>query len=276
VNSTTQSRALKELPPFPSAALKAMELLAKEDTPTKAIEDVIRMDAVFAGELLNFANSPLFGCVQRVAHLRHAMLLVGREKLRGLILTAALRTVLKGAPLDRDLFRTWWRHSLAAGLLSEGLAAACSVYCPQAYAAGLLHDIGRLGLMINVSLKDYLSFLKELEVTDEPVLDVERTHFGLHHCDVAAYLGSGWQLPEDVLGVGRTHHDARTFALELSSFVQEACRMASALGFAAVPRRDPPEPGQVWSSLGLDSGTLREALEVRILEMEQPHSKAAN
>lgn len=271
-----QSRTLKDLPPFPSAAVKAMELLAKEDATTRAIAEVVRMDAVFAAELLNFANSPLFGCTQRVVNLKHAMVLVGRERLRGLILTAALRTVLKGAPLDRELYRTWWRHSLATGLLSEGLAAACSVYCPQAYAAGLLHDMGRLGLMINVSQRDYLSFLRELEGSEEPVQDLERRHFGLDHCEVAAYLERGWQLPEDLLGMGRSHHDPRSFEPELFGFVQESCRLASGIGFEAVRRAAPPQLDEVWSRLGLDPETLRQALEVRILELERPHSKASS
>jgi HD-like signal output (HDOD) protein len=276
VGSTIQSSALRELPPFPSAALKAMELLAREDATTKAIADVVGMDAVFAAELLSFSNSPLFGHAQRVVNLKHAMVLVGREKLRGLILTAALRTVLKGAPLDRELFRTWWRHSLATGLLSEGLAAACSVYCPEAYAAGLLHDMGRLGLMINVSQKDYLVFLRELELSEEPVQDLERRHFGLDHCEVASYLETGWQLPEDLRGMGRSHHDRRSFEPVLSGFVQESCRLASGIGFEAVRRSSPPEVDEVWSRLGLDPATMQQALEVRMLELERPHSKASS
>jgi HD-like signal output (HDOD) protein len=276
VGTTTQPRTLKDLPPFPAAALKAMEILANEDTGVRQIADVVGMDAVFAAELLNFANSPLFGCTQRVMNLKHAMVLVGRERLRGLILTAALRGVLKGAPLDRQLFRTWWRHSLSCGLLSEGLAAACSVYCPQAYAAGLLHDMGRLGLMINVSQKDYLLFLQELLHSDEPVLALERKHFGLNHCEVAEYLEQGWQLPDDLLGMGRSHHEPGPFEKDLSGFVRESCKLASSIGFEAVPRATFLQVDGVWARLGLNPETMRQALEVRILEMERPHSKASS
>jgi len=37
-----------------------------------------------------------------------------------------------------------WRHSLACALVSEPLAAACSIERNQAYAAALMHDISRL------------------------------------------------------------------------------------------------------------------------------------
>jgi len=246
-----------------------MQLLAKEDIHAREIAEVVAMDAVFTAELLSFANSPLFGCCQRVTNLRHAMVLVGRERLRGLILTAALRGVMKGVPLDRELFRTWWRHSLATGLLTEGLAAACSVYCPQGYAAGLLHDMGRLGLMVNVSRKDYLVFLQDVLTSEETTLEVERNHFGLEHCQIAGYLASNWSLPEELILAGERHHEELDFEPSLPSFVRESCRVASAVGFSTVRRPGPPPISGIWANLSLDPSTLREALDRRLLTIER-------
>ena len=47
-----------------------------------------------------------------------------------------------------DELRLFWRYSLACALLSEMLARFCAVPEDTAYSSGLLHDIGRLGLMV--------------------------------------------------------------------------------------------------------------------------------
>ena len=136
--------------------------------------------------------------------------------------------------------------------------------------------MGRLGLMINVSQKDYLLFVQGVQLSDESVLALERKHFGLNHCEVAEYLERGWQLPDDLLGMGRSHHEPWPFEKELSGFVRESCKLASSIGFEAMPRATPPPVDGVWARLGLNVETMREALEVRILEMERPHSNASS
>jgi HD-like signal output (HDOD) protein len=226
---------LKQMPPFPAVAVKALELLGTDDYLLREVEKVIGADAVFSAELLHCANSPLFGFAQRVSSLRHAIVIVGRERLRSMVLTAALRS-FRTSVTDWESFQAWWRHSLASALLCDGLVQAESLYCPQAYAAGLLHDIGRLALLLNVGLRDYRSFLRDATVMGSDILDVERHHFGTDHCVVGGDVLREWKFPADLVFAAEQHHqEATDWGEEWLPYVRAACLIAAALGFGAIP-----------------------------------------
>jgi len=247
----TVPATLKQMPPFPAVAVKALELLATEDYRLRDVEKIIGADAIFSAELLHCANSALFGFPQRVSTIRHAMVIVGRDRLRSMVLTAALRT-FRTRVTDWESFQTWWRHSLASALLCDGLTQAESIYCPQAYAAGLLHDIGRLALLLNISARDYRNFLADASSSTD-ILELERRHFGLDHCTVGGQVLREWQFPPDLVLAAEQHHrDTMDWGQEWLQYVQAACLIASALGFAAVP-------GQI----ALPLETIRERLSPR-------------
>jgi len=236
--------SLSKLPPFPRVALRALNALSSEDLPAKAIEDVIASDVVFASSALHCANSALFALPSRVVTLRHAIVVLGRERLRCLILTTALQSFVK-APLRSKDFRSWWHHSLATALLSEAFAKVSREDCPEAYMAGLLHDVGRLGLILQLSRENWRAFLRSAEAptrANMTILEIERDVFGIDHCAIGVRLLSEWGLPAELVEAARLHHETDFANSRTSSIlVAGACEMSSAIGFEALkyPRRRP-------------------------------------
>ena len=281
-------RTLKQMPPFPAVAAKALELLNTDDYRLRDVEKIIGADAVFSAELLHCANSPLFGFAQRVNSLRHAIVIVGRERLRSMVLTAALRTFRTGVS-DWESFLAWWRHSLASALLCDGLIQVESIYCPQAYAAGLLHDIGRLALLLNVSLRDYRNFLRDAAVSVAEILELERHHFGMDHCTVGGQVLREWDFPPElILAAGHHHREGVGWGEEWLQYVRAACMISSALGFTAVPGQQIESLDMIRARLTPRAKTafllppeeLRAALENRMASVTAPperdYSKASS
>ena len=232
--------ALRQLPSFPAVATKVLQLLAKEDVPIRRIVDLIRTDPAFSAGILRVANSALFGFVAQVETVKHAVVIVGLDRVRTLTLTVAMGSYLKAA-LRIVTLRGCWRHSLACALLSEELATSCSVHLDRAYTAGLLHDIGRLGLLVAYPA-EYSNVLAVTEENSMDILQVERDLFDIDHCQAGRWLMKEWKFPEEFHDIAARHHsEPTTGEFDLLALVRLACRLADTLGFQAV------KPARLWT-----------------------------
>lgn len=233
-------RALRDLPPFPAVATKVLQLLAKEDTPIRRIVDLIRADPGFSAGILRVANSALFGVTSRIETVRHAVVVVGLDRVKALTLTVALSCYLQAA-LRFPVLRRCWRHSLACALLSEELAPACGCPSETAFTAGLLHDAGRLGLLV-AHPAEYSNVLAVAEDTPSNILGVEEALFEIHHCQAGRWLMTQWQFPPEFHEIAARHHEEPAPGqFNLLLLVQLACRLADTLGFEVV------RPDRLWT-----------------------------
>src|ERR1700704_4548692 len=136
--------ALNRLPPFPSVALRAMNVLSGTGSSLSELCSLVRCDPVFAGEILRLANSPLVAFSKEITSVLQASMLLGFRRLRRLIMTVGLRSYM-----DKSFTRAvqaCWRHSVATAMVAERIARWNSIDRDFAYTAGILHDIGRVAL----------------------------------------------------------------------------------------------------------------------------------
>lgn len=232
--------ALRQLPSFPAVATKLLQLLAKEDVPIRRIVELIRTDPAFSSGILRVANSALFGFASKVETVKHAVVVVGLDRVMTLTLTVAMGSYLKAA-LRIAVLRGCWRHSLACALLSEELATSCSVHLDRAYTAGLLHDIGRLGLLVAYPA-EYGKLLTVAEQNAGDVLEMERKLFDMDHCQAGRRLMEEWKFPEEFHEIAARHHsEPTTGEFNLLALARLACRLADTLGFQAV------KPARLWT-----------------------------
>jgi putative nucleotidyltransferase with HDIG domain len=204
---------------------------------------------------LRTANSALFGLLSKVETVKHAVVVMGVDRVRTLTLTVALGSYLRAA-LRIEVLRRCWRHSLACALLSEELAALCSLPADRAFTAGLLHDVGRLGLLVAYPIQ-YANVLLVSEENGFDLLQTERDLFDIDHCEAGRWLMKKWKLPPEFWEVAaHHHHDLLTTRFDLLEVVSLACRLADSLGFEVV------KPKQAWT-LDQVRATLPEPARIR-------------
>lgn len=237
--SDDKYRGLRRLPPFPAVATKLLRLLSTDDVAVRDIVNLIRADPALASELMRVVNSALYGFPSRISSIQNAVTLLGLQTVRSFALTVSMKSFLHTA-LRLDLLRRIWRHSLACGTLCEELSAACSASATgddRAYTAGLLHNIGRLGLFV-AHPREYTDLLTR--PLEGEILAREREVFGLDHCEAGAWLANSWGLPEDLQLVIAGHHQPPdTTAFELADMVRIAVLLTDALGFDVLPPARP-------------------------------------
>jgi putative nucleotidyltransferase with HDIG domain len=277
VESKSRNRpwALSTPPPFPAVAMKVLELLGNEDVDVRQVVRWLQADPIFSGEMLRVANSALYGASQEIRSVHHATITLGLDFVKALAITVGLRAYVKSA-MREPVLRRCWTHSLACAILSQELAAACFMKGDEAYTAGLLHDLGRLGLLAAYPV-EYANVLNVAVDYSFDVLHCERELFDIDHCQAGAWLAEQWKLPAE-LGVIAAHHHDRpqedpTQKPDLLFVVGLACRLADTLDFGVVPTRQNATPDEILASLP-DSVKLRfpkdlEALKNKVVGLSQ-------
>ena len=233
----TASLRLLELPPFPSVAIRALQLVSKSDTRLYELHELISSDPVFSSELLKLANSPLYGIRTEIHSTMQATILLGFERVKALALTIGIRSYLGASPQTLVL-RSCWTHSLACAIAAEEIAGAGFVDKDVAYTAGLIHDIGRIALAF-LDPERYAALVEDAS-TDADLLSLERELFAVDHCEAGRFLLESWKLPSIFCEIVSRHHEsAQGSAFDLLAVVKLGCAISDALEFGLRPVGSP-------------------------------------
>jgi putative nucleotidyltransferase with HDIG domain len=170
------------------------------------------------------------GCRQEIGSILHALALLGLERVRSIVMTVALRNII-GTGLQEPVLLRCWRHSIACALLGEQIASACWMDKDKAYTAGLLHDSGRLGLLMAYP-EEYARVLDTADQLGRDTRICEREAFGVDHCEAGRDLAREWRLPAELEEIALHHHDPpQAVGFNTLTLIQLACRLADLLGF---------------------------------------------
>lgn len=230
-----QSWAHLRLPPFPRIALRVLQLVRNQDVSLPQLCDLISTDPAFAGEVLMVANSILYAPRYPSNSILQAVTILGSQTLQGMCITVGVRAYL-GKAMNQPAMRSLWRHNLACALVAEQLALLGIAERNFAYSAGILHDVGRMGLAI-LEPQGYAALLETYRGPAAGMLEPERALFGLDHCEIGAQLARDWKLPAEFRLAMSAHHTPRRSdrAWNSAELIKLACKMADAAGYAAFP-----------------------------------------
>jgi putative nucleotidyltransferase with HDIG domain len=231
--------ALRLVPPLPAFAQRILALASQENVSAQQVSELTRMDPSFSAELLRVANSALFGVRREVTSLSQAIVIVGMDRVRSMAMLLCVNKMVRSS-LRIQALRRVWQHSVATAILCEESARAAGLPRDEAYTAGLLHNLGSLGLMS--AYPD--EYARMLQVSDDygfDLLKTERDLFEIDHCAAGAYLAQDWDFPDELAATLATHHDEPAAGVySMDNIVRICWRLADSLGFAAF------SPARVW------------------------------
>lgn len=229
----TRDSVLGRIPAFPPVVLRVLDLLSNEQTEMAVLVREVASDATLSAQVLRLANSPLFGLAAAVDTVHHAVVTLGFSRVQSLVMAVATSNYMKGA-MRTEALQKCWRHTVASAVLCRELARATGANPDRAYSLGLLHDIGRLGLL--VAFPDaYEDVLRAADRDAVSLLDLEKKRFGVDHCEAGRQLVEQWKLPQDFWVAAGRHHDPPSGApLDFLTLVHAACRLADHFGYAVV------------------------------------------
>jgi len=218
-------------------------LINNERADFREISQVLAVDAAFSSQVLRLANSALLGSRCEVTSILHALAVIGVGRVRDIVVTVALKNYVGQA--DNALLHRCWRHNLATALWCEMLAEDCNIDKPLGYTAGILHDIGRIALLM-LFPTDYAAFLDRAPAGDLDQLKAERALYGADHCQIGHNLSVAWNFPP-VLGETILHHHGEITreTPRIRLLVRAACTAADMSGFYTAGRDREWEPARI-------------------------------
>lgn len=192
-----------DIPSLPPIAMKVMNLIQDDYASLKALEEIISRDQGFATRLLRIANSPYYGRDRKIEDIPQAILLIGFETLKSLIIATSLRDLHRNFGVFEQRL---WEHSLGVALCSSLLAMVTHMATSdEALVCGLIHDVGKT--VINNTMPEmYIQIYERMYKENRPVIEIEDETLGFNHAIIGNLIAKKWKLPEKLEVVITYHH----------------------------------------------------------------------
>ncbi len=226
INCQTIVDALGDLPPTPVVAVKVVKLMEDPYVSAQLLADAISHDAAVSARILRAANSPMFYAGQKVATLQQALVTLGDDNVKNLVLEASMRAINKSFGLVE---RMLWEESVGCALGGRVIARYLNAEDPEeAFFAGLFHNVGKI-VMNNHSKITYKQILAELAKGEVPLEELERAFFAFTHEEVGAAVLEKWNFaPSQIITV--LHHKDLSLPDDTEP---EICRLAAMINVAS-------------------------------------------
>jgi putative nucleotidyltransferase with HDIG domain len=249
--------ALGKLPPFSPILNKLMASLAGEDVSFTKLGDLIEKDTVIAGNILHLVNSALYARPGEVTSVRHALSILGLDKMRNAVLSMSISRMWNQVrtPPGWSMAR-FNMHSASVAILSDLMAQRLPVAYPEgAFVAGLFHDLGRLLIAMGLP-EEFGRALHRYEHTDRTWIECEQDTFGFTHAELSAAALAKWKLPEPIQQAAREHHQLGAMqpneAISLGRILDAANRYVNSIRESILIQQKNDASGEAWMhSFGL-------------------------
>jgi len=200
---------VKSVPPFPKVARRVSEMLQDLGVSANALAEVIQYDQVITANVLKICNSAYFGLPRKVASLDEALVIVGNETLKNIIITSSSAKFYEGAAGEGYKLEQgdMWKHSVATAIMARELARQVrEVDDSSAFTAGLLHDIGKRFLSSFVA-EDFKAIMMKVVQDGCSFVEAEKELLGASHAELGGMILRQWEFPREIENAVLLHHD---------------------------------------------------------------------
>jgi HD-like signal output (HDOD) protein len=200
------------LPSVPALYSEMIEALQDPEADVNTIAAIIARDGAMTAKILKLVNSAFFGLGHKIADPNEAVAYLGTDTIKSLALCANAFSEFEQAQLPGFTVESLWEHCLLAARAAKVVAIyedADRKLADEAYAAGLLHDLGKLVFAANLT-DEYRQILDLARQKKISLVAAEREVYGADHADIGGYLLGLWGLPVPVVEAIALHHRPRT------------------------------------------------------------------
>jgi HD-like signal output (HDOD) protein len=181
---------------LPDLVIRACAVM---DSPTADAQDlieVIELDANLAATVLRLANSALYAGRARVDTLTRAVIYIGHNALRDLVLATAAVETFRGVPKEFVDMNSFWENSTTCAVIARLIAGRGRMREGESlFLSGLMHAVGRLVFYVRRP-EESRETLALARAGTCSLADAETRVFGFGHAEVGSALLERWGLPE--------------------------------------------------------------------------------
>ncbi|MCF6247429.1 MAG: HDOD domain-containing protein [Desulfobacula sp.] len=195
----------ENLPMPDKQIMRLIQYTLNDDVDIDTLTQLITMNPALTAQLLGVVNSAFFGFRQSIKTISDAVIVMGMDHLRNLVLCFAVKEALSNQKIPGFDINAFWEDSVRRGVAAQQLGYLVNGPTEEAFTAGMLQDIGLLAL-----------FSMEPEKVDRwPLLrsnlpikrrEMEEELFHTTHDSIGELLAKKWNLPKSYTMAIGSHH----------------------------------------------------------------------
>lgn len=199
----------KHAPPFPKVTQRVMEMIENPAVKAQDLAEVIQFDEAITANVLKICNAAYFGLSRKVSSLDEALVVIGHDILKDIIITSSSARFFKGKVGEGYQLEEGelWKHSVAVSIMSKQLAKHVKEVDPgTAFTCGLLHDIGKRFLSTFVA-DEFKKILEKVAKEKASLVEAEKEYLGTTHAELGGMILEQWGFAPEMQEAVKLHHD---------------------------------------------------------------------
>lgn len=188
-------RAMEDLPSHPTVALRVLWLVDDPSSDVARLAKTVELDPLLAARLIHISNSAYYSLRTPVTNVPRAIAALGFATVRSLAASAACGL----SDDDTAVEGSFWSHAAAVANAAQLVAPRFNVPQSDAFALGLMHDLGEALLHRAVP-----AAWSQLGPRPTPQRELEL--FGITHAEAGARVLEAWRFPPGFCEAIANHH----------------------------------------------------------------------
>jgi HD-like signal output (HDOD) protein/ActR/RegA family two-component response regulator len=196
------------LPSLPEVYTDVISELQSSDPSVQKVAEIISADLAMTAKILQVVNSAFFGLVRKINNPREAVMMLGTETIKALVLSVKIFSQFNHKKFAWFNFDELFNHSMSVSMFAQTISKQEHLeqtLVNNSLMAGMFHDLGKLILVANFQ-EPYQKVLTEAGKTRQNLWDLEIEQFGTSHAEIGAYLMGLWGLEYPVIEAIAFHH----------------------------------------------------------------------
>jgi len=222
---------IRNLPTPPIVFEQIQKVLNNPETSVADVAAILSEDPAMSVKVLRLTNSAFYGLSREIDSVNHAVMIIGLEAVKNLVLSASVLSMFKANKDNKEYHEKFWRHSLSTALAARVIAKdfhGGNQFNPDpAFSTGLIHDIGKM-IICCFMPKEHEQVVEYLQCHEEVTdMEAEINIMGFNHAQLGRQLAISWKLPDRLADAIGYHHtpamdnnsDDLAYLINLSNYV---------------------------------------------------------
>lgn len=207
---------LSQIPPLPASSLKIMSIIFNDEVDIDKLIKTIKQDVGLSSEVMKAANSPLYKTSESTDSLSSAIMKLGLDIIKKIILSTCLLSDMK-SKLPKESYALLLSHTLASASAAQILASkAKNINQETAFLIALFLNLGLL-VCANLYPQEFTLYQKEARERRLQLTTLIEEGLNVNLNALSLLLAKKWQLPEIIIKNIESIKEVRKYSEHIDS-----------------------------------------------------------
>ena len=184
-----------KMPQVPEVVRTLIVQMNDPNIDMDAVAKNVEKEQTIALKVLRIVNSAHYGLSRKMGSINDAVVMMGMEKLKTLVIASGMVTAVPDIP-NFDV-KKFWEKSFKTATYAKWFATEANLDADMAFTAGLIGGLGKA--LIYLGAPEEANEIEQLVKAGNSRRETEEKCLGFTNHDVAAELCRRWKFPEELV-----------------------------------------------------------------------------